>query len=232
MQLFYTTDLSGDRLELTKEESKHVVKVLRKKEGDKLHFTDGIGTLAEAEVITADPKHCVLEIMSHEKHEAPHPELTIACAPTKSNDRFEWFLEKSTEIGITHIIPFICERSERKVVKYDRLQKVIVSAMKQSTRTYLPELAVQSSFDEVVNHPFDGRKFIAYCDQEGRTEFKDTIEAGENALVLIGPEGDFTDKEIKQALAAGFEPISLGASRLRTETAAMVACTIFNIKNG
>ena len=231
MQLFYQPDLSQQEFALSKEESGHVVKVLRMGVGDVLHFTDGKGTLVKAEIIDANPKSCRVRNLEHSHFEPSTPQLTIACAPTKSNDRFEFFLEKATEIGVARIIPLLCERSERKVVKQDRLNKVLISAMKQSQQYHLPQLDELTPMQELVQAPFEGDKFIAHCSGESIPLLQDTIKPGNDALILIGPEGDFSEEEVGLALRNAFGPVSLGSTRLRTETAAIVSCTIFKVKN-
>lgn len=196
-----------------------------------MHFTDGKGTAVTATITDANPNSCLVKAIETVTSKLSTAQLTIACAPTKSNDRFEWLLEKATEIGIRKITPLLCERSERKVVKQDRLNKVLIAAMKQSNRYYLPQLGELIGFEELVNQPFEGAKYIAHCMESNRVQLTDTMIKGTNALVLIGPEGDFTETEINLAINNGFTPVALGSSRLRTETAAIVSCTIFNMVN-
>jgi len=164
-------------------------------------------------------------------YEKPEYLLTIAIAPTKNIDRLEWFLEKTTEIGIAEIIPFLSEHSERKVIKGDRLEKVILAAAKQSIKAYLPKLAEMQKFDELVKQQFDSQKFIAHCNSWDLPLLKKELRLRENALILIGPEGDFSPREVELALANGFKEISLGKSRLRTETAGVIACHTVSIMN-
>ena len=233
MQLFYQPDLdkTSTQCAFDKEESRHIVKVLRKKEGDRLQITNGQGFFFTAEISQADIKHCVSTIVTIEEAPKPAYHLHLAVAPTKMNDRYEWFLEKATEIGISEITPIICEHSERKVIKQERYEKVLQSAMKQSLQAYLPKLNPAISFSEFMQQDFEGQKFIAHClsaeqvDKEtDRKSLGDTLVKGENTIILIGPEGDFSVKEIETALQQNFIPVTLGDTRLRTETAAIVAC--------
>ena len=226
MQLFYTPDITADRYTLSEEESKHCVRVLRLSEGEAIHLTDGRGNLHTARIVSASPKRCEVEITETVAQYGKRPyALTIAVAPTKNNDRFEWFLEKATEIGIDRIIPLECEHSERRVYKTDRGNKVIESAMKQSLKAYHPRLDELTGFEEVVREPFGGSKFIAHCEEQGDKQLlRDLVERDQSVLILIGPEGDFSLEEIRLAKENGFREISLGVSRLRTETAALAAC--------
>lgn len=224
MHIFYTPDIVAE-MQLPDEEAQHCVRVLRMTEGDEILLTDGKGSFYKALIRTAHAKHCRIEIV---ETITPEPlwkaKIEIAVAPTKNMDRMEWFTEKATEIGIDSIIPILCDHSERKALKEERLEKIAVSAMKQSMKPVLPEILPLTPFDKVVNAPFDGQKFIAHCYKEDKTELKDAYQKGSNAMILIGPEGDFSEKEVEKAIQNGFVPISLGRSRLRTETAALVAC--------
>jgi len=233
MQLFYnsTLDNSISQFSFSSEESKHIVKVLRKKEGDTLSITNGKGYIYEAEIIEANLKRCKAELISHKKIHSPKHSLHLAVAPTKINDRFEWFLEKATEIGVTEITPIICERSERKVIKLERMQKVLQSAMKQSLQAYLPKLNPAISYSEFLLTEKTGLLFVAHCAKGEKMELKRRVAPDKDVTVLIGPEGDFTQNEIDLAYEKGFLPISLGRNRLRTETAAIVACTTVSMIN-
>ena len=235
MQLFYNPDidLNFNEFSFGKEESRHIIKVLRKRENDWLNITNGKGFLAKAIIKQANPKKCVVKIQSFEKQINPRKyHLHIAIAPTKLNDRFEWFLEKATEIGIDEITPIICDNSERKVLKMERMQKVLISAMKQSLKFELPKLNKPSNFSEFIDKPWVHKKFIAHCvDVEAKNTLKNISKPGENLLVLIGPEGDFSTKEIGIALQHKFIPLSLGLSRLRTETAGVVVCSTISVLN-
>lgn len=229
MQLFYLEN-PGDEIILTAEESKHATRVLRKKEGDILNFTDGKGTLYKAKITIADTRKCRLKIVNNEQKEKQHNyHLHIAIAPTKNMDRFEWFLEKATEIGIDEITPIICSHSERKVVKTERGNRILLSAMKQSLKYHLPKLNEAISATDFIKKDFNGSKYIAHCKDGEKQELK-TINKTDKYLILIGPEGDFSQKEIDLAFQKKFKAISLGTSRFRTETAGMIAAHTINIK--
>ena len=226
MQLFFNSELSTDKnqIQFSKDESRHIVKVLRKSVGDTLHITNGRGVLFTSEIITADLKSCIANILSFET-QAPKPyQLHLAVAPTKMNDRYEWFLEKATEIGIDSITPIICENSERRVIKAERYEKILLSAMKQSLNCYLPKLNEAISYRDFVSQEHQGRLCIAHCEETNKKSLKDELKANETVTILIGPEGDFSSNEIELATQSGFVPVSLGTTRLRTETAAIVAC--------
>ena len=226
MQLFYNTTIneSTESLIFDKEESKHIIKVLRKKDGDILFVTNGLGYLFKTEIILASDAKCTVQIVSFEKAPEPKIQLHLAVAPTKMNDRYEWFLEKATEIGIQEITPIICDRSERKVINTDRFEKIILSAMKQSNALFLPKLNPAISFKDFVKQKKEGIQLIAHCEETDKKSLKSVIRANENATILIGPEGDFSDKEITLAIENNYLPVTLGNTRLRTETAAVVAC--------
>ena len=226
MQLFYNPDISED-LEtffFDKEESKHIIKVLRKKDTDILDVTNGLGFLFTTQITLASDTKCTVKIIAVDKPLTPKYNLHLAVAPTKLNDRYEWFLEKATEIGISEITPIICEHSERKFVKTDRFEKIIQTAMKQSNQYFLPKLNEPITFKDFVSKSFEGQKLIAHCEETNKKSLKKTLKTNENITMLIGPEGDFSPKEIQLALENKFIPISLGDTRLRTETAAIVAC--------
>ncbi len=226
MQLFYNPDINIDLNEFSfdKEESKHIVKVLRKTEGDTLHVTNGLGDLFSTEIILASEKKCTVKIISTETYQPTDFYIHLAVAPTKMNDRFEWFLEKATEMGVHEITPIICDRSERKIIKNERFDKIILSAMKQSLQFFLPKLNEPISFKEFINQQHDGNLCIAHCEETDKKLLKNTIKPKEKYTILIGPEGDFSEKEIQLALTNHYIPVSLGNTRLRTETAAVVAC--------
>ena len=226
MQLFYSPTISENEklFVFDKEESKHIIKVLRKKESDILFVTNGLGYLFKTEISLASDHKCTVTILSFEKQEPSKYHLHLAVAPTKMNERYEWFLEKATEIGIQEITPIICEHSERKIVKTDRFQKIIESAMKQSLHYFIPKLNEPITYKDFIKREFNGQKFIAHCEETDKKSFKKELKPRENVLILIGPEGDFSVKEIQMALDNKFIPVSLGNTRLRTETAAIVAC--------
>jgi 16S rRNA (uracil1498-N3)-methyltransferase len=232
MQLFYTPGISSNLYSLNEEESRHCLKVLRLQKGDIVHLTNGTGTLYKAKIIHIDKNNCEVEIVETiEEYGKKNYYLHIAIAPTKNTDRFEWFLEKATEIGIDEITPLICERSVKEKLRIERLNKVITSAVKQSLKAYHPSLNEASQFKDFLKKKFDGDKMIAYCNDEKVKCLSQVYKSTQNALVLIGPEGDFTNSEIELALKNNFTPVSLGKSRLRTETAGLYACTVINALN-
>lgn len=233
MQLFYNSELdtSIKTFNFSKDESRHIVKVLRKSTGDQLKITNGKGWIFEAEVVIPNPNKCVVTILKS-TFEAPRPyTVHLAVAPTKMNDRYEWFLEKATEIGVDLITPIICQNSERKVIKTERFNKIIHSAMKQSLHPYVPTLAPATRFSDFIKIPQEGATFIAHCEDGEKLKFKDQIEGKKSITILIGPEGDFSPKEIETALKHQYIPVSLGSSRLRTETAGIVACHTIQLCN-
>jgi len=225
MLLFYTPDIASTRYTLPEEESKHCVRVLRLVEGDVVHLTDGKGTLYTARIATAHAKQCEVEITGRQENYAAHNYyLHLAVAPTKNIDRYENMLEKVMETGVDEITPLICAHSERRTVNAARLEKVLVAAMKQSLKAQLPQLNKEITFTEFLQQPFDGGKYIACCHPNiARELFWRVLPPNRRALVLVGPEGDFTDDEVKAAVQAGFCPVTFGDSRFRTETAGMIA---------
>ncbi len=226
MQLFYNPTISAttDSFFFDKEESKHIIKVLRKKDGDILHVTNGLGFLFTTKITLASDAKCTVEIIKIEQTEKPNYTLHLAVAPTKMNDRYEWFLEKATEIGINEITPIICDHSERKIIKTDRFDKIILAALKQSNQLFLPKLNEPMTYSEFIKQEFEGQKFIAHCEETDKNLLKQAIQPNQSVTLLIGPEGDFSVKEIGLALQNHFIPVSLGNTRLRTETAAIAAC--------
>ncbi|MDR3094179.1 MAG: 16S rRNA (uracil(1498)-N(3))-methyltransferase [Bacteroidales bacterium] len=232
--IFYTPDIAdhSSLYVLNEEESAHAVRVLRMKANDALTLVDGRGGRYDAMVEQPHPKHCEVRITSAQHgFEKRESYLHIGIAPTKNMDRLEWFVEKATEIGIDAITPLLCEHSERKKLTEDRLQRVAISAMKQSGKAYLPKLYSPASFAEWVQNCGEGRKMIACCGSFEKQTLSQAYRTGENAIVAIGPEGDFSPNEVKKAIAAGFECITLGKSRLRTETAGVVVCCEINFIN-
>ncbi len=217
---------------LTEDESKHCVRVLRMQQGDPLLVTNGSGLLFQARIHDAHPKRCVIELLSAEKGNDHWPyHLHIAIAPTKNNDRLEWFLEKATEIGIDEISLFSAYHSERRTVNPERLHKLLVSAMKQSIKSRLPILNQMIDFKRFVTQKHDGQKYIAWIDDTVKELLVNDCRNGNNCLIMIGPEGDFSREEVNLAIDNGFKPISLGNARLRTETAALVACHTVQLIN-
>ena len=227
MQLFYNPALteSTENFTFDREESKHIVKVLRKKEGDILHVTNGLGEIFTVEIIIGMDTKCQVKIISTEKQQPLRYQLHLAVAPTKMNDRYEWFLEKATEIGVTSITPIICDRSEKKFVKNDRFEKIIQSAAKQSLHSYFPILNEAVSLKDFIKlNTNTGTLLIAHCEETNKKSLKETVKKETEITLLIGPEGDFSENEIKLALENGYIPVTLGDTRLRTETAAIVGC--------
>ncbi len=230
MQLFFTNNTENE-FTLSSEESKHICKVLRKKDGDTLNFTDGKGNLLIAKIMTADSRKTRVSIVEKQQKEKQHNYyLHIAIAPTKNMDRFEWFLEKACEIGIDEITPIICSRSERKVLKTERCNRILLSAMKQSLKFHLPKMNEAISLKDFVKQDFEGNKYIAHCGDSLRQGLREKKKE-ERTLILIGPEGDFSPTEIEMALQNQYKAVSLGKTRLRTETAGLVAVHTVNIKN-
>ena len=231
MELLFDAGFMGNGV-LCEDESRHAISVLRHKENDVLHVTNGKGDLFESRIIRAHHKKCELELIHSHHWDEPTPWLHMAVAPTKNIDRFEWFLEKATELGIQEITPIICDHSERDKIRLDRLEKVLVAAMKQSLKYWLPILNEPTSFTDFIARPSTGtQKFILHCRESEKMHLFNATLPQQDSIVLIGPEGDFSKNEIELALKSGFVPVSLGASRLRTETAGVVACHIVNLAN-
>lgn len=230
MQFFFIPDISKNHLYLDETESKHCVRVLRLGRGSVIQLVDGKGGLYDAEIVEPDVKKCRLKIL-YSVHDfgKKHFYLHLAIAPTKNMDRFEWFAEKATEIGIDEITPLVCENSERKTLKTDRIEKILIAAMKQSLKAFLPKINEPCSFKDFIDRPFSGNRYIAHCLTGKREHLYKVIRKKEKILILVGPEGDFSVNEIKTALKAGFTEVSLGQNRLRTETAGIVVCQIVNM---
>jgi 16S rRNA (uracil1498-N3)-methyltransferase len=229
MELFYSTNIDDNTILLDEIESTHCLRVLRHKTGDSIEVTDGIGHRYSG-IISAASKICKVEITEKHFEQPLNKQLHIAIAPPKSIDRFEWFLEKSTELGIETITPLLCRYSERKHINAERCGKIILAAMKQSNRVYLPVLNEMISLEKFITIPSTAKKLIAHCEESEKLTLEKSI-AAEQVIVLIGPEGDFAPHEIKLAIDAGYENISLGEKRLRTETAALHVCSAFALKN-
>lgn len=233
MNIFYTPNITdATNFVLDETESKHAIKVLRLNQGDKICLVNGTGTFYTAEIINAHAKKCEVKIINQQKENYNKPAIHIAIAPTKNNDRLEWFIEKTTEIGITTISPIICDHSERKVLKIERLEKRAISAMKQSLKATLPTINEAANFKNFIDTiPTTTEKYIAHCYDDNLPHLKEVYTKSKDCIVLIGPEGDFSIQEVELALKNGYIPISLGKSRLRTETAGLVACNIVNLLN-
>lgn len=233
MQLFYTPNVTGNSHTLSEEESKHCIRVLRLTEGDNIALVDGKGTLYKAAITDPHPKRCSVAILSSEKEFGKTDYyLHIAIAPTKSIDRLEWFLEKATELGIDEISLLQCERSERKTVKPERLERVLIAAMKQSYRAYLPRLNPMVKLSEFIRHTDnESQRFIAHCNKANLPLLQHKAKAQCKTVILIGPEGDFSPEEVSLCTKAGFIEIGLGNFRLRTETAGIAACHTIGLIN-
>jgi 16S rRNA (uracil1498-N3)-methyltransferase len=229
MHIFYTTAIQENTATLDEIESHHCIKVLRLKTGDVVILVDGIGGFFEGVISIPDHRSCKISINKIIRdYGKRNYKVHVAIAPTKNIERFEWFLEKSTEIGIDEITPLICQRSERKILRQNRLEKVITSAVKQSVKAYHPVFHPMINFERFLESKFTGTRLIAHCMEDGRQELIKMKPANSDFTVLIGPEGDFSEAEVKLAISKGFIPISLGASRLRTETAGIVVCQIIS----
>ena len=231
MHVFYTPDIQVLQ-ELPEDEAAHAIRVLRLQPGDKVMLTDGQGSFYHATISVTNHKRCLLDITGKE-YQQPlwQGRLHIAMAPTKNMDRTEWFAEKATEIGFDELTFLNCRFSERTVIKTERIRKIVVSAIKQSLKARLPKVNEMTDFNEFISRPFEGQKFIAHCYEGDKALLKDIIVPAQDALILIGPEGDFSEEEVRKAQEHGFRPVSLGRSRLRTETAALVACHILNLQH-
>ena len=232
MHIFYIPQIEGNSIILPENESKHCVRVLRLATGDTIHIVNGTGDMLTCSITDPHPKRCAVEIVETQ-HEfgKRNFRLHIAIAPTKNIERFEWFLEKATEIGIDEITPILCEHSERKKINLERSERVIVAAMKQSVKAYKPILNPLTPFKDAIHKDSQSTRLIAYCGNFDEPHAKNQINQSDSIFMLIGPEGDFSPNEVEMALKEGFKTTGLGPSRLRTETAAVVACTIANTLN-
>lgn len=230
MPIFYTPDIDKS-LELPEDESRHCSKVLRLTEGSAIELTDGRGNFYDAEITVSSPRKCLFQIINTHTQKPSSVYIHLAMGPTKNMDRNEWVAEKCTEIGFNELSFLNCRFSERKVIKEERIDKILVSAMKQSKQAYLPKLNPMINFEAFISQPFEDQKFIAHCYKENQELLKELYVPGQNALILIGPEGDFSPEEVQMALDNGFKPISLGENRLRAETAAVFACSTIQILN-
>jgi 16S rRNA (uracil1498-N3)-methyltransferase len=226
--LFYQPLIPEGIHHLDEDESRHCVKVLRKNNGDLIHLTDGKGFFYDATITRADQRQCDFTIQKKIHQEPGSYQIHIGISPTKNADRIEWFVEKAVELGVDEITLMDCEHTERSYFKPDRIKRVAISAMKQSLKAYLPIIHDLTPFQDVVKSNIES-KFIAFVDETNRLHLKDAASGFNNALVLIGPEGDFSIDELEAALSNGFKKVSLGKSRLRTETAGVAACHILNL---
>ncbi len=227
MHIFYTQNIRVNTAILDGTESHHCIKVLRLKQNEVVSLVDGKGGYFEGIISVADQRACIIEIKKSQfEFEKRNFRLHIAIAPTKNIERFEWFLEKATEIGVDEITPLLCQHSERKILRHDRLEKVLISAMKQSIKAYHPVLNELARFEEFIELHNTGNKMIAHCMSGERHELIKIEPVSAEFTLLIGPEGDFADNEVKSAIDKGFIPVMLGAARLRTETAGVASCQI------
>lgn len=232
MNLFYTPQLVVPVFKLDTEESKHLIRVLRKQTGDMIVATDGRGFFYDCQILEANPKACVVEVSGKKSgNDQRSFNIHMAVAPTKNINRFEWFLEKVTEMGVDDITPIYTFHSERREAKHDRMQKVLIAAMKQSLKSRLPNLRDSEKFSKFIQQPFHGDKFIAFIDKEVTLELAQVCKPCTNTLILIGPEGDFSQDEVEAAKQQGFIPVKLGSARLRTETAGVAACHTIHVIN-
>lgn len=235
MPLFFTPHINSELLELPESEAHHAHSVLRMRVGERCTVTDGRGLMCQGEIAEISSKMCLVSIVERQENYRKWPyTIHIAVAPTKNIDRYEWFLEKATEIGVDHVTPLLCAHSERKVVKKERSEKVVMSAVKQSVKAYIPQVDELTAFDDFLATLSEGgQRFIAHCDEivERRKELKHILQPAGDYIILIGPEGDFSPEEVKQANAAGFVSVTLGQQRLRTETAALYGVAVAAIKN-
>lgn len=226
--LFYLNEISAGLARLDEEESRHLA-VLRQKTGDRLRATDGKGFFYDMEIAEMGKRHTVLRVLSQSPAPRAAGQLHLAIAPTKNMDRLEWFLEKATEIGVDAITPIWCERSERNTVRVDRLEKILIAAMKQSMRAYLPQLHAPTSFLSWVKNSAADLKCLAWCADTPLPHLKTVLQPGRETLIAIGPEGDFSPAEVNAAMSAGFTGVSLGDARLRTETAGVYAVACYQL---
>ena len=231
MQLFYTPKIDSKGV-LSEEESRHAIRVLRYQLNDPIDLVDGVGNYYKAIISNPNPKRCEFEVIEKIENFEPLPyNLHLAVGPTKNIDRFEWFVEKSTEIGVTQITPILSQFSERKHIKKERIEKIIVSAAKQSVKAHFPILNEMIPFEQFIKNAQASQKFIAHCYDLQKSSLFEVVRAQSDLIVMIGPEGDFSEAEIDQALLNNYTAVGLGSARLRTETAGIVACHTVNLKN-
>jgi 16S rRNA (uracil1498-N3)-methyltransferase len=237
LPFFYTEPVAAAQniVVLNEENSKHAVQVLRMQNGEQLKLTDGLGNLYTAEIADAHKKKCTVNILERIFEEAPATRVSIAVSPVKNNSRFEWFLEKATEIGVTEIIPLLCSRTEKQHFRYDRMNGILISALLQSQQVWLPKLHEPVKYEKYLQSLENkaAQKFIAHCEEDKKTSLRDLLSTNQpinQSTILIGPEGDFTKEEIALALQNNFTPVALGDTRLRTETAALVAATLLCVR--
>ena len=233
LPFFYTDYIStsDNIVVLNEDNSKHIVQVLRMQNGKQLKLTDGVGNILLAEITDAHKKKCTVKIIERTKYEKPVNKICIAISPVKNNSRLEWFLEKATEIGVSEIVLLICERTEKQNIRMDRMKGILISAMLQSQQAWLPILEEPKKYMEYIKTVNTENKFIAHCEENKKTSLKQIVKNNTGqSTILIGPEGDFTPQEIALALENNFTAVALGDTRLRTETAALVATTLLCVQ--
>jgi 16S rRNA (uracil1498-N3)-methyltransferase len=234
LPFFYTEPISpsDNIVVLNEENSKHIVQVLRMQNGKQIKLTDGFGNIFLAEITDAHKKKCTVKIVERTEQKAPSNKICVAVSPVKNNSRLEWFLEKATEIGVSEIVLLMCERTEKQNIRLDRMKGILISAMLQSQQAWLPILEEPKKYEKFIKEVKTENKFIAHCEEDKKTSLKETttIKQLNNSTIIIGPEGDFTPQEIAQALENNFTPVALGNTRLRTETAALVAATLLCVQ--
>ncbi len=231
LPFFYLPGYEGTPLvNLNDANSRHVVSVLRMEAGEKLHLTDGNGLLLTAILQEAHKKKAVVEVLDTQLFTRRGAPVIIGISLIKNVSRLEWFLEKATEIGVAKIIPLLCQRTEKQHFRHDRMQQILISAMLQSQQVWLPELETPKSFHEVVTSPFPGKKWIAHCLEANKSSLRSNVEFNDEQLLVVGPEGDFTHEEILLSMQEGFTPVTLGETRLRTETAGLVGATLLCVQ--
>ena len=237
LPFFYTEPVAASQniVVLNEENSKHAVQVLRMQNGEQLRLTDGFGNLYTAEISDAHKKKCTVNILERNFEDAPAIRVSIAVSPVKNNSRFEWFLEKATEIGVTEIVPLLCSRTEKQHFRYERMNGILISALLQSQQVWLPKLHEPVKYEKYLQSLENkaAQKFIAHCEEDKKTSLRDLLSTNQpsnQSTIFIGPEGDFTKEEIALALQNNFTPVALGDTRLRTETAALVAATLLCVR--
>ncbi len=237
LPFFYSNEIKIDVIHfvLNEETSKHVVQVLRMQNGEQLQLTDGTGNLFTAEITDNNRKNCAVKILNTTSKQRPAINVTIAISLVKNSNRFEWFLEKATEIGVSEIVPLLCNRTEKQHFRHDRMKNILISAMLQSQQTRLPVVHEPTKYIEYIRNITEKgfqQKFIAHCEEETSKEqlVAKLLKVSKERLILIGPEGDFTNDEIAEALQNNFSPVALGNTRLRTETAGVVAASLLCIQ--
>jgi 16S rRNA (uracil1498-N3)-methyltransferase len=228
LPFFFIEDLNDKKIVLNEDTSKHITNVLRMQKGEEVLLTDGKGKKAKAYIVDDNRKKSVVEISSVDIEKGKDSKVIIGISLIKNTSRFEWFLEKATEIGVSEIIPLICTRTEKEKFRYDRMQAILISAMLQSQQCWLPILHEPLQFEKAIEFSTE-QKFIAHCEETNKQSLSDQVLNSISQLILIGPEGDFTNEEIEVALKNNFTPVSLGHTRLRTETAGIVAATLLGI---